>query len=332
VTEQERPQDGETGQAPAAETSGTASEAGPRFASAGSRLSLIAAAIVLLLTAGALIWPGGGTGAFRGVCLVFDPSGSARESNLYEPLVAFLSETTGQDFRLERVTTVQEFRAEAARGVDLAVCPDGLGLTLDQERFVPLAAGRRTAPRNLRPRCVLVYRQAAGLSGQPWVSAPGRTIFGDSLSLCATGILRSEAPAAGLPAGCTSGPDPYDHGVALHALRLGSFDYAVVRQWDAERFFAESLLEPADWRMEILTGPVPDLVLLASREIPPQTLLELGDALTRLGRTDAESGPLASALERGLAGVHLSGFNLLVEPDLDLVRSSFPANWPPAGQ
>ncbi len=332
MTESERPTDDETEAGTAGAEAAADAGSGPPFLRAGSRISLFAAGAVLVLALGALIWPGGGDNAFHGVCLVFDPAGSGRDLELYEPLAEFLGESTGKTFRFERVGTVEQFRARVAGGVDFAVCPDGLGIALDDERFVPLVAGRRTAPRNLRPRCVLVYRQSAGFLDRPWQSAPRRTIFGDSLSLCATGILRTGGARAALPVDCASGPDPYDHSVALHALRLGSFDYAVVRQWDAERFFAEKLLEPASWGMEILTVPVPDLVLFASREVPAQKLLEVGGALTRLGRTDAESGPAAAALERGLRRVHLSGFNLLVEPDLDMVRSGFPANWPPAGQ
>lgn len=306
---------------------------GARSLLSGSRISLLAAAMVVVLALGALIWPGGEPRSLSGICLVYDPLGSERDADLYDPLVVFLARTSDRALHLRRVGTVDEFLRLAADGADFALCPDGLALALDQDAYAPLVAGRRTAPRNLRPRCVLVSRQTAGGDLRPWLSAPGRTIFGDTLSLCSTGILRAGAAgAARLPAGCASGPDPYDHGPVLHALRVGCFDHAVVRQWDAERFFAEGLLAGEEWGMEILGGPVPDLVLFASKEIPAAQRLELGTVLTQLGRTDHESEPPAVALERGLRSVHLAGFNLLVEPDLELVRSSYPGSWLPAAR
>lgn len=298
----------------------------------GSSISLAAAAIVILLALGALIWPGGAPDGLRGVCLVYDPLGGMRDDVLYEPLVAFLSEKSDRALRMQRVATVDEFLQQADRGVDVALCPDGLALALDADRYAPLVAGRRTAPRNLRPRCVLVSRVGAE-GARPWISDPQRTIFGDSLSLSATGVLRARAGSEpGLPSGCASGPDPYDHSPALHALRVGCFDHAVVRQWDAERFFTEGLLPAEEWGMEILGGPVPDLVLFVSKEIPAAQRLDLGTFLSQLGRTDHAAEPPASDLERGLHSVHLAGFNLLVDPDLELIRSSYPGDWLPAAQ
>ena len=136
----------------------------------------------------------------------------------------------------------------------------------------------------------------------------------------------------GIPSGCASGPDPYDHSPALHALRLGCFDYAIVRQWDAERFFNEEFLPSEEWGTENLTGPVPDLVLFGSRDIPAPQLLDLSGELTSLGRLSDGAASETMALIRGLKDIHLSGFNLLVEPDLDLVRGSFSGDWPPAVQ
>lgn len=299
----------------------------------GSRISLAAAAVVILLALGALIWPGGAADGLRGVCLVYDPLGAEREADLYRPLIDFLAENTGRSLRLRRVVTAEAFLDQAAVGVDLALCPDGLALALDSERYTPLVAGRRTAPRNLRPRCVLISRVGAAGGEQPWLVAPRRTIFGDSLSLCATGVLRTRSGAdPGLPEGCASGPDPYDHSPALHALRVGCFDHAIVRQWDAERFFTEELLPGDEWEMEILGGPVPDLVLLVSREVPAAQRLAMGGTLSHLGRTDRDSEAPEGDLEHGLRRIHLAGFNLLVEPDLELIRSSYPGRWLPAGQ
>jgi hypothetical protein len=300
----------------------------------GRRVSTIAAALVLLLALGAVLWPGGQRQAFHGVCLVFDPcGGKARVASLYGPLTNFLVDSAEHSLDLIVVKTVADFQAQVADGVDFVVCPDGLGLALDPELFVPMVAGRRTAPRNLRPRSVVVYRLSAGLVQDPWSSHPAKTIFGDSLSLGATGILRvSDRGLAenDFPVACTSGPDCYDHSPALHALRLGGFDYAIVRQWDAERFFSEGLLPLADWGMEILTGPVPDTIVFASRRIPAAQLLDLSGELARLGRASGEESPEMLDLIRGLGNIHLSGFNLLVEPDLDQVRGSYPEDWPPA--
>ena len=83
--------------------------------------------------------------------------------------------------------------------------------------------------------------------------------------------------------------------------------------------------------MEILTIPVPDIVLFAAREIPGRKRLEVGDGLAALGRGGEEQSPLARDLQRGIARLNLVGFNLLVDPDFDLVRRNFVGNWPPAG-
>ena len=305
-----------------------------RLLSQGRRVSALAAVLVILLALGAVLWPGNQSPAFQGICLVYDPAGGrAREASLFGPLTDFLVNASGHPLDLVLARDVGEFQAQLDLGADFVICPDGLGLALDAERFVPIATGRRTAPRNLRPRCVLVYRQSAGLQKTPWRARPDRTIFGDSLSLSATGILRVDPGASlGLPAGCTFGPDPYDHSPALHALRLGCFDYGLVRQWDAERFFAEDLLPNEVWGMEIMTGPVPDMVLFISRDIPAGTVLDLSGDLARLGRARDGESPQSAALIRGLIDIHLSGFNLMVDPSLDLVRGSFPGRWPAAGQ
>ena len=129
---------------------------------------------------------------------------------------------------------------------------------------------------------------------------------------------------------CAWGPDPYDHAPALHAARLGGFDYALVRQWDAERFFSSGLLSPVEWGIELLTIPVPDIVLFASRSVPGRIRLQAGEGLAALGRNGQEQPPVTRELQQGIAGLNLVGFNHLVEPDFDLVRRNFVGNWPPA--
>ncbi|MBU8871468.1 MAG: hypothetical protein KOO60_11440 [Gemmatimonadales bacterium] len=301
--------------------------------SSGHRVSALAAAMVLLLALGAVLWPGAPETHFHGVCLVFDPAGGKdREVALFHPLTDFLAKASGHSLNLVMTRDVAVFQAQLGFGADFVICPDGLGLTLDSERFIPLVAGRRTAPRNLRPRGVLVYKRSVGFQKAPWLTRTERIIFGDSLSLTATGPLRADSAGSAVkPTGFTFGPDPYDHSPVLHSLRLGCFDFALVRQWDAERFFAEGLLSEEEWGVEIVTGPVPDLVLFVSQDIPTGRLLGLSRELTRLGRPNDGDSPESGALMRGLSGVHLSGFNLLVGPDLDLVRGSFPGRWPLEG-
>jgi hypothetical protein len=265
--------------------------------------------------------------------LVYDSSGdSARTARVYEPLLAFLNETATIPLDLAVAETRNAFDENVAAGPDFILCPDGLGLQLDSGSFVPLVVGRRAAPRNLRPRGVLVYRKTAGLVADPWLNRPAATVFGDSVSLTATGMWRrtGNAPSGGpvQMSSCAWGPDPYDHAPVLHAARLGAFDYALVRQWDADRFFAEGLLSPQEWDVEIMTVPVPDIVLFAARSVTAQTRLALGDGLSNLGRDSEEATPAAGVLRQALTFLNLAGFNLLVDPDFELVRRNFAEDWP----
>jgi len=254
---------------------------------------------------------------------------------VFEPLLQFLNEFTDQPLDLEMVGTVGAFREKLADGVDFVFCPDGLGLTLEAAEFVPVAVGRRAVPRNLRPRGVLVYRKSAGLVKAPWLSRPEATVCGDSLSLTATGIWRRRGAEAALetaaPHSCAWGPDPYDHAPALHAARLGGFDYALVRQWDAERFFADGLLSHLEWGIELMTVPVPDIVVFASRSVTGKTRLAVGEGLAAFGRGPRDLPPSAREMRRAMGGLNLAGFNLLVDPDFEFVRRNFAGNWPPTG-
>ncbi len=307
-----------------------------RMGGGGRSITILASALVLALALGALLWPGLGPTRGRGVLLVFDSSGSkARITNVYEPLLHFLNEFTDQPLDLAVVVTVGAFREKMADGAEFVFCPDGLGLTLDAGRYVPVAVGRRAAPRNLRPRGVLVFRKSAGLVEAPWLSRPAATVCGDSISLTATGMWRRKGtgadPVSDLPPGCAWGPDPYDHSPALHAARLGGFDYALVRQWDADRFFADGLLSPLEWGIELVTVPVPDIVIFASRSVSGKTLLAVGDGLVALGRGPEEQPPAAREVRQAIGGLNLAGFNLLVDPDFEFVRRNFAGNWPPTG-
>jgi hypothetical protein len=267
------------------------------------------------------------------VFLVFDSTGDrVRVVNVYEPLLQLMNEFTGRPLDLEVVGTVGAFLEKQAAGVDFVLCPDGLGLDLPASRFVPVAVGRRAAPRNLRPRGVLVYRKSAGLVPDPWLSRPAATVCGDSVSLTATGSWRrqgrSAANGAPEPGTCAWGPDPYDHSPVLHSVRLGGFDYALVRQWDADRFFVDGLLSPLEWGLELMTIPVPDVVVFASRSVGGKIRLAVGNGLAGLGRATEEDSPAADMAQKAVSGLNLVGFNLLVEPDFELVRRNFTADWP----
>jgi hypothetical protein len=296
----------------------------------------LAGILVVLLAVGALLWPGGGSNGGRALFLVFDSTGDrARVKRVYEPVLQFLNGHTEDPLELAVTSSVQDFQAVLDGRVAFVLCPDGLGLGLDSDKFVPLAAGRRAAPQNLRPRGVLVFRKSAGLVDTPWISRPEATVCGDSLSLTATGVWRRHrdqaAPPPTLPYRCAWGPDPYDHAPVLHAARLGGFDYALVRQWDADRFFAEGLLSPLEWGVELVTVPVPDLVIFASRSLSGNARLAVGEGLSSLGRNLENASPSVQEIGRAVGGLNLVGFNLLVDPDFELVRRNFAEDWPPAG-
>ena len=294
----------------------------------GLVLTAGSALLVLLLAIGSVLWPAQRTPTHAGVLLVLDPVADSRRSEeIFAPLTEFLAEQSGIPLQLKLVRDLPGLRQAAVQGADFILCPDGAGLLLSPDRWQPLVTGRRAAPRNLRPRSVLVYRRAVGLQAEPWLSSPARTVLGDSLSLCGAGVVLQGQTPQGMA--CAFGPDPYDHGPVLHAARLGAFDFAVVRQWDAQRFQAAGLLPEEVWGVEPLGKPVPDLVLLSSTGFGTADRLKLGQALAALGRADGE-GEL-SRLPAGLGQLHLVGFHVLLEPDWQGVRDRFPDFLVPAG-
>lgn len=315
--------------------------AAPQVSSWPGRVFPLAAVLVVLLALGAVIWPRGREQGGQGLLVVYDSSGlRGRQDAVYEPLADFLAEITGRELGMSLVTGLADFHEQVENGAEFVLCPDGLGLRLDPAAFAPLVIARRAVPHNLRPRSVLVYRKATGYMKAPWRRVPGRTVFGDSLSLVATAGLRvpgsasSAAGAAGRAAlrNCAWGPDPFDHGPVLHAARLGAFDFAVVRQWDADRFFKEDLLSSLEWGREILSPPVPDIVLLGRSRLTPQMRLQVRQELAALGRAEHSSGAARARLLAGLDRLHLAGFNLLLEPELESARRHFASDWPPAAK
>lgn len=304
-----------------------------------SPVAVAAALGVLLLAAAAAWWPRPAPPPGGVVVAALDPVGDERRlAAIWPALARVLAGPDGAEPRLEVARTRSGFTALLARA-DFAVCPDGVALGVDVGAWAPLAAGRRAAPRNLRPRGVLVSRRApgtdAGAAGPgamaaPWLVEPAAVIFGDSLGLAATGVLRPAGGATPPLRGASWGPDPYDHAPALHALRQGGFTHAVVRQWDADRFRAQGLLPEADWLFTDLTVPVPDLVVLAARRVPAARRLAVGERLAGIGRELADLTPAERELAAALPGLGLAGFNLLIDPDFDLVRGHFAAEWTPA--
>lgn len=296
---------------------------------AARKVTLTAAVLVLALAVGAVLWPRRGGDAGRLRLLVFDTSGRQdRAECLYENLARYLAVAGSPTPGLSVVRTSLAFREALASSPAYVLCSDGVALQLDPARYVPLATGRRAAPRNQRPRGVLVYRKVAGFRRAPWSSRPARTVLGDSLSLVATGSWRAAEAMPAPAAGCAWGPDPFDHAPALHAARLGAFDYAVVRHWDAERFFASGLLDPLAWGLESLGGPVPDLVVMASADLGAGARRAAAEKLTGLGRMPSEESSAAQDLRLCLDAVRLVGFNRLLDQDFDEIRRIHPGHWP----
>ena len=292
------------------------------------RLPLLAAVIVLALAAGALFWPRNHEVGDGLVLLVFDPSGQVeRNERIYTPLAEVLAEASARPVPLQVVTGVADLRRRAAAGPCFLLVPDGLALSFARAEYAPVVVGRKVAPHNLRPRGVLVWRRSAGEAETPWSSRPSRTVLGDSLSLSAMGPWAFGTAAAAVRHRLAVGPDPYDHAPVLHAARLGAFDYALVRQWDAERFLASGLLDPDAWAVRPLTPPVPDLVLLVARTLPAGRRLAVRDQLAGIGRGDHDASEPCRRLAQGLDMLRLAGFNLLIDADFDLVRGQLRSDW-----
>jgi len=299
--------------------------------------SFVVTGLVLLLALGAVLLPGGNERSGRRVLLVLDPLGAQRGTAAFAPLAAALTRAVDQPLDLIVATDPAEFRQLAATA-DLVICPDLVALTLATERFVPVACGRRPAPYNLRPRAVLVYRKTAPHLEVPWQLAPERTVLGDSLSLAGSGpVWRRAADVSPdesrqATAGCVFGPDPYDHTPVLHAARLGCFDYAVVRQWAAQRFLSDGLLSPSAWGIEELTEPLPDVVVLAARTWSGADRIVLTEVLVNVGRYEDGELPERRAVRDGLARLGLAGFNILLEPELQAIGRRYLPGWPPAAE
>lgn len=288
---------------------------------------LLIALAVVLLTAAASWWPESDGGDVDGSLLVLLPVSDARRQEALTGLANHLGRVGNLGLRLEVTADRREFRAALA-GALVVLCPDGEALALPSESWQPLALGRRRVPWNLRPASVLLSRREAGASLTPWRSAPGRTAIGDSLSLVCRAPLCADGYAGRLPAGVAWGADPYDHGEVLAAARHGRFDHVVARQWDVEAALADGRLDPRRWRVQSLSDPVPDVVILAARRLPLATRLDLQQALVVLGRQPRRDDQRAGRLLAQLGQFGLDGFNLLPGPDFDRLRQRLGPCWP----
>jgi hypothetical protein len=295
----------------------------------GGRVWLVGAVLVVLALA-AIFYPGEPLVREDGTMLALLPDPDPRRREALADLAAYLGEQAALELRLQVTTDVASFRA-ALPGAVVVFCPDALALALPSSAWQALAAGRRRVPWNLRPTSVLVSRRSAPATAAPWLTTPGRTVFGDSLSLVCLAPLCKDGAAPVKPAGVGWGRDPYDHRPVLAAAAHGAYDHAVVRQWEAEAALAGGGLDPDLWQVRRLSDPVPDVVLLVARRLPAAARLDLQEALTMLGRDPADAN-LESRLVRAQLGLlGLDGFNLLLGPDVERLRRQHGRCWPGAG-
>jgi len=287
---------------------------------------------LLLLTAAALFWPQHLDRRSDGALLVLMPEADPLRRDALGELAAYLEVQARIDLHVVLVAD----RAALIAGLPEALvvlCPDAVALTLPAAAWQPLVAGRRRVPWNLRPTSVLVSRLGVAPQVQPWLTTPGRTVFGDSLSLvCLAPLcLNDDTHLSGLPAGVAWGTDPFDHRGVLAAAQYGAFDHAVVRQWDADLALATGRLNPQQWLVRQIGDPVPDMVALASRELTRGVRLDLQEALSILGRRAAGETDAADRLEARLGALGFEGFNLLLGPDFERLRRRYGSCWPHSG-
>ena len=287
----------------------------------------LVALALLLLTAAALFWPRESEKRGDGTLLVLDPTGELRRQEALGSLAVYLARESRLDLRLEVVSDHQALKA-ALPTAQVIFCPDGTALDLPMSAWQALATGRRRVPWNLRPTSVLLSRQGVDGGEEPWVSMPGRTAFGDSLSLVCLAPLCLAGGNWNLPAGVMWGQDPYDHQSVLAAAAMGAIDHLVVRQWDAEAALKTGLLSRDQWLVRQLSTPLPDVMVLASRNLPRAVRLDLQEGLTGLGRHESDQTSERLLAQERLREFGLEGFNLLVGPDFERFRRRYGPCWP----
>jgi len=292
-------------------------------------LPFIVPVLLLVLAAGARWWPvehGPRDGGSFLVCL---PQADARREAALDQLATYVGKAVGLNLQLRVARDAESFAAEIDEAM-LIMCPDGMAMNLPTEAWQPLAAGRRRAPWNLRPRSVLVSRSAADTTTTPWRLNPQRTVFGDSLSLVCLGPVLLDGHEE-RPDGVAWGGDPYDHRSVLSALAHGAYDYAVVRQFDAEAALEAGVLDRHNWRVRRVGTPVPDVLVMVSRRLTSATCRDLQLTLSVLGRELDGPADRSAGVVAGLGLMGLDGFNFMpmLGNDVDRARRRYGAGWPP---
>lgn len=289
----------------------------------------VVALLLITLAAAAVFWPREPVRRGGGTLVVLLPEPDPRRQEALASLTSHLASATRMDLRLHVVRSVDDVEHSLANAAVVLV-PDGIAIGLSTVAWQPLATGRRRVPWNLRPTSVMLSRTTAPETASPWVTHPTRTVFGDSLSLvCRVPLCAGvRASTAGVAWGC----DPYDHGAVLVAAALGAFDYAVVRQWDAQAAFNRGRLEKSAWRVTTLSEPLPDITVLAAKSLPHAVRLDLQQALIVLGRELDPCDSAAQCVVDRLGLLGLEGFNLLLGPDFERVRRRHAGCWPLNGR
>ncbi len=291
-----------------------------------SLATIFAGVAVVVLAVLAVVWPADDGRREAGAFLVLDPAPGMRPRQVYQPLAHYCGDVLGRELPVTVVARSAEFLALAPQAT-VMLCADAVAMRTRDAAV--LAVGQRRAPHNLRPTSVLVSRAGAVADVRPWLTAPARTVFGDSLSLvCLAPLCNGDRGGLHLPPAVSFGSDPYDHGAVLEALRLGAFDHAVVRQWAAEAFLAGGGVAADAWQVTPLTEPLPDIVLLAGARLSGQQRLSLREAVVTLGRHNDATPSAGRVAQAALAGLGLDGFSFLMEPDFDALRSRYGDCWP----
>lgn len=290
------------------------------------RLPAVVTLLLIALALAAWLWPDDQERRGDGSMLVFMPRADERRLDALKDLADAVGEAAAMDLSLTVTSEMTSFFGQLDRAL-VVLAPDGLALELRLATWQPVATGRRRVPRNLRPMSVLVSRRSAPATATPWRTAPTRTVFGDSLSMVCR-VAWCQDASGDRPAGVAFGVDPYDHREVLAALRHGAYDHAVVRQWDAEQALADGLLAPTEWKLTVLSDPLPDVMVMASRRLPTAVRMEIQQVLTVLGRSIDHQTGRDRQLVAGLGLFGLDGFNLMLGPEFDRLRRQYEPCWP----
>jgi hypothetical protein len=289
--------------------------------------SAVFALLIVLLAAASQWWPRPEADLGDGTLLAYLPVADVRR----EDAIAALGQYVGDTIDRTLVPRIARDREEFRAGLDdalVVIAPDGAALALPTAAWQPVVAARRHVPWNLRPSGMLLSRRDVAATEAPWRTAPRRTAIADSLSLVCLAPLCADGSGHQLPRDVAWGDDPLDHAAVLVAAAHGAYDHVVAREWDVEAAVAAGRLDPARWTTRKVSGPMPDVVVLASRRLPAASRLALQQALSTLGRSADGEDARCARLEVHLGQLGLDGFNLLLGPDFDRLRRQFGPCWP----